>query len=58
MELGLGSLVGMTMSVGMPLGSCELRKSLGSLSAEEWGCVGWGQDLVLVTQDVSLQERS
>ena len=34
-ELGLGPLVGRAMSRG----GCELRKSLGSLSADGWGCV-------------------
>ena len=39
MELGLGPLVGRAMSRGMSRGGYGLRKSLGSLSADEWGCV-------------------
>lgn len=73
-DLGLGPLVGSAMSKGVSRGSCGLRKSLGCLSGDEWGCVptqidvwpeasqhwsvqavGWGQVLVLMTQDVSLQ---
>ena len=38
-ELGLGPLVGKAMSRGMSRGSCGLRKSLGSLSTDGWGCV-------------------
>ena len=50
-ELGLGPLVGKAMSRGMSRGSCGLRKSLGSLSTDGWGCVPtqfvvWGFYLV------------
>ena len=38
-ELGLVPLVGRAMSRGMFRGSLELRKTLGSLSADGWGCV-------------------
>ena len=36
MELGLGSLVGRAVSRVMSIGDHRLRKSLGSLSANEW----------------------
>ena len=39
MELGLGPLVGRTMLRDVSRGGCGLRKSLGSLSADGWGCI-------------------
>ena len=36
---GLGPLVGRAMSRGFSRGTCELRKSLDSLSANGCGCV-------------------
>ena len=39
MELDIGPQVGRAMSRGMSRGGCGLRKSLGSLSADGWGCV-------------------
>ena len=70
MELDLDPLVGRAISKDMSSSGCRLRKSLGSLSAEEQGCVptqlvvwpeasqqghlqavGWGQVLVLMSQD-------
>ena len=39
MELGLGPLVGSSMSRGVSRGGCGLRKPLSSLSADGWGCV-------------------
>ena len=46
LELGLVPLVGRAVSGGVFRGSCGLRKTLGSLSADGWGCVpallvGW-----------------
>ena len=38
-RLCLGPLVGRAMSSVVSRGGCELRKSLGSLSANWWGCV-------------------
>ena len=38
-ELGLVPLVDRAMSRGVFRGSCGLRKTLGSLSADGWGCV-------------------
>ena len=38
-ELGFGFLVNRAMSRGVSRGGCGLRKSLGSLSADGWGCV-------------------
>ena len=38
-ELGLGPPVGRAVSKGMSRGICWLRKSLGSLSADGWGCI-------------------
>ena len=38
-ELGLGTLVSKAVSRGMSRGGFGLRKSLGSLSANGWGCV-------------------
>ena len=62
MELGLGPLVGRVTSKDMCRAGCGLRKFLGSLSADGWGCVPtllvvwpkalgpdwWGQVLVLI----------
>ena len=39
MRLGIGPLVGKAESRGMSRGGCGIRKSLGSLSADGWGCV-------------------
>ena len=39
MDLGPGPLVGRAVSRGMSKGGCGLRKTLGSLSADGWGCV-------------------
>lgn len=39
MELGLGPLVGQTLSRGMFRGDCGFRKSLRSLLADGWGYV-------------------
>ena len=39
MQLGLGPLLGRAMLRGMSGGGYGLRKSLGSLSADGWGCV-------------------
>ena len=38
-ELGLGRLVGRAVLRDLSGGDCVLRKSLGSLSADEWCCV-------------------
>ena len=38
-ELGLVPLVGRAMSRDVFSGGCGLRKTLGSLSADGWGCV-------------------
>ena len=38
-ELGLGPLVGRTVSRGVSRGGFGLRKSLGNLSDVGWGCV-------------------
>ena len=38
-ELRLGPLVGRAVPRGMSGGDCGLRKSLGSLSVDAWGCV-------------------
>ena len=39
MELGLVPLVGRAVSGGVFRGGCELSMTLGSLSADRWGCV-------------------
>ena len=68
---GLGPLVGRAVSRGMSRGGCGLRKSLGSLAADEWGyvpalfvetsqhyslqAVGWGHVSVSKTKNVCLQ---
>ena len=38
-ELGLVPLVGRAVSGGVFRGGCELSMTLGSLSADRWGCV-------------------
>ena len=38
-ELGLGSLVGRTVSRGISRGGCGLRKYLDGLSVDGWDCV-------------------
>ena len=38
-QLGLGPLVDKAVSNGVSRGVCGLRKSLGSLSVDGWGCV-------------------
>ena len=38
-ELGLVPLMGRAMSRGVFSGDCELSATLGSLTADGWGCV-------------------
>ena len=50
MELGLGPLVGRAMPRDVSRGGCGLRKSLGSLSVDGWGCIPtllvvWSEEL-------------
>ena len=49
-ELGLVLLVGRAVSRGMFRGICALRMTLGSLSANGWGCV---PTLLVVWPEVS-----
>ena len=39
MEIGVGPLADRAISRDVSSGSCGLRKSLGNLSAEEWGYI-------------------
>ena len=50
MELGLVPLVGRAMSKGVFRGGCEIRMTLGSLSADGW-C--WVSTLLVVWPEVS-----
>ena len=69
-ELDLGPLVGRAMSRGMSRGDCGLRKSLGNLPVDGWGCVPgllvvwpeafqhWRLQAVLLGPDVGTNDPS